>query len=262
LAEEETKEEREARRRQQWRESPESKRFTRVATAIWLVALIIIAIQWYYFTVKPDNSSFTDEEQLLTAAFVGVIVVPGVAMLILLTIRSQLVVAIEDRRRLGIEVKRLQEEERSLAEKSGDSIALPELWASTQKRIDWYHEIATTQARQSFRNGQIAAATGFFVILVVAVVAGFTSEASGSIAASVIGVAGAGLAAYIGGTFLKAQSEASEHLRSYFLQPVEFSRVLGAERLIETIKEDSERSKAVQEIVKAMMTPNPPKASS
>jgi hypothetical protein len=90
-------------------------------------------------------------------------------------------------------------------------------------------------------------------IVAVAAIAAFTTSGTGVIAASVIGVAGAGLSAYIGSTFMRAQSDASAQLREYFLQPVEFSRMLSAERLVNSIDVPADKSQAVQEIIKAMM---------
>ncbi|MCM4082192.1 hypothetical protein [Paractinoplanes hotanensis] len=40
-----------------------------------------------------------------------------------------------------------------------------------------------------------------------------------------------GAAAYVAGTFIRTQENASSHLKSYFLQPLEFSRFLAAERI-------------------------------
>jgi hypothetical protein len=145
--------------------------------------------------------------------------------------RSALQRAVQDRMRLNIATE-LRLEEREIALSGTD---FGSLWAITQKRIDYYHEIATDQARSSFRNGQLAAYAGLLVILVVAVIAGFAKNGTAAIAASVIGVAGAGLSGYIGATFMKAQAAASAQLREYFLQPVEFSRVLAAERLLDTL---------------------------
>ena len=105
-----------------------------------------------------------------------------------------------------------------------------ELWAVTQKRIDVYHEIATQQARHSFRSAQVAAYGGFAFLIAVAVFTALSKHGTAAIAASVVGVAGAGMSAYIGSTFMKAQASSSEQLSAYFLQPVQFARALSAER--------------------------------
>jgi hypothetical protein len=97
---------------------------------------------------------------------------------------------------------------------------------------------------------------------VVAGIAAFTKSGTGAIAASAIGVAGAGLSGYVGATFMKSQAASAEQLRAYFLQPVEFARVLAAERLLDKV-EPGERARIVERIVQSM-TPihdeQPPKS--
>ena len=63
---------------------------------------------------------------------------------------------------------------------------------------------------------------------------------------------GGGLSAYISSTFMKAQAEASAQLREFFFQPVEFARVLAAERLLEGM-EEVDRSKTRSTMIAAMM---------
>lgn len=157
-----------------------------------------------------------------------------------------------DRIRFGL-VDALQRDEKQIAEQAQDGqLDLPSLWAATQRRIDVYHEIATSQAASSFKIGQIAMISGFGVVVLLGIVAAFAKDGTASIAASVAGVAGAAMGAYIGSTFMKAQAEASAQLSQFFLQPVEFARLLGAERLLETL-EPSERSVAVQRVIETMM---------
>jgi len=86
----------------------------------------------------------------------------------------------------------------------------------------------------------------------VAGIAAFTKTGTAAIAASVIGVAGAGLSGYIGATFMKSQAASGEQLRAYFLQPVEFARILAAEWLLEKVDESPERAKVIERIVQAI----------
>ena len=57
---------------------------------------------------------------------------------------------------------------------------------------------------------------------------------------------------YIGSTFMKAQTEASQQLQQFFLQPVEFFRLLGLERLLDLMSPE-EKARAIQRIVDSMM---------
>jgi hypothetical protein len=126
---------------------------------------------------------------------------------------------------------------------------LPSLWEITQKRLDYYHEIATGQARRSFRNAQIAMGAGL-LILAAAVFISFVARSQvASIVAGALGGVGAALASYIGRTFIRAQENTAEHLRSYFLQPLEFSRFLAAERLLDTMQGDA-RNVAAQDLIR------------
>lgn len=129
------------------------------------------------------------------------------------------------------------------------------LWELTQKRIDYYHEIATNQARRSFITSQVATGAGFVLIISVAVIAARTTNPISAISAGVVGVVGGGLSAYIGATFMRAQTEATAQMRQFFIQPVEFHRILGAERLMENL-EPEQKADAVQMIIRSLMFPS------
>lgn len=133
------------------------------------------------------------------------------------------------------------------------------LWAVTQQRINLYHRIATTQATRSFVSSQVATGAGFTLLIVFGFIASQATSPTAAISAGAVGVVGGGLSAYIGATFMKSQSEATAQLRQFFLQPVEFARVLGAERLIETLDDKNQKAEAVQRIVSSMITTTAPK---
>ncbi|KTS55747.1 hypothetical protein NS206_14875 [Microbacterium testaceum] len=147
----------------------------------------------------------------------------------------------------------LQERERGLAQ-SGEPLSLAALWSVTQERIEYYHQIVTTQSEVSFRNGAVTSYLGLGLLLTLAIVAVF---AGGNLATSVtigaLGAVGAALSAYLGATFIKLHTESSAQLREFFSQPVEFSRLLGAERLIESLP-PAERAESVQLVIRAMMS--------
>ncbi|HVF03563.1 MAG TPA: hypothetical protein VNA20_01865 [Frankiaceae bacterium] len=126
------------------------------------------------------------------------------------------------------------------------------LWAATQKRLDYYHQIATGQAENSFRVGQVAAGSGLLVILGCAIAAAFAKSAAATVAASLLGVAGGGLAGYIGATFMRMHENASDQLRAYFLQPLEFSKILAGERLLAAIDDPVAKTYAVQTLIESL----------
>lgn len=138
-------------------------------------------------------------------------------------------------------------------------LALPELWAVTHRRLDHYHGIALGQARQSFRNAQIAMMIGFALLAAFTAIALTASTTAGSVVAGGLGAASAALAGYVSRTFIKSQETAAGHLRAYFDQPLEFSRYLAAERLVADANLSEERrSEVVSLLVQAMIAgPSP-----
>lgn len=142
-------------------------------------------------------------------------------------------------------------------------LALAELWAATHARLELYHKIATGQARQSFRNAQVAMVMGFVLLVAFVVVALNASTTAGSIVAGGLGAVSAALAGYVSHTFVRSQEAAAGHLRSYFDQPLELSRFLAAERLIADGKlSDEQRAEVLMTLVQAMVAgpPQPPVA--
>lgn len=111
-------------------------------------------------------------------------------------------------------------------------LELAALWDTTHARLDLYHQIATGQAKTSFRNAQIAMGVGFLLLILFAGVALWASTTAVAIVAGGLGAVSAALAGYVAKTFIRSQEAAATHLRSYFDQPLELSRYLAAERLV------------------------------
>ncbi|MFC9132884.1 hypothetical protein ACFT4A_39440 [Streptomyces sp. NPDC057099] len=126
----------------------------------------------------------------------------------------------------------------------------------THTRLDLYHDIATGQARRSFRNAQVAMITGFLLLIVFVAVALQASTTAGSVVAGGLGAVSAALSGFVARTFVKSQETAAAHLRAYFDQPLEFSRYLAAERLIaDSSLSDEQRAEVLAALVQAMVTP-------
>jgi len=141
-----------------------------------------------------------------------------------------------------------------------DHLSLPALWEVTHKRLDLYHQIATGQARTSFRNAQVAMAIGFALLVGFAIAATLARTTAGSVVTGSLGAVAAAFAGYISHTFVRSQENAAIHLRAYFDQPLEFSRYLAAGRLLNVaIDKLSEEQRAVitSELLRAMVTPRP-----
>jgi hypothetical protein len=146
--------------------------------------------------------------------------------------------------------KKIEAEEARLA--TQDVIPLPQLWAVTQKRLDFYHGIATVQARVSFRYAQAARVAGFLTVILATIFAATAATTTASVVIAVLGGVGAALSAYIGNTFVRTQESAAGHLKSYFLQPLEFSKYLAAERLMR-FSSESNRDAIIAPMVLAML---------
>ncbi|MGI5238259.1 hypothetical protein [Dactylosporangium sp. CA-139066] len=130
---------------------------------------------------------------------------------------------------------------------------LRQLYRSTQTRIERYHQIATDQARVSFRNAQMATAAGFAVLCIATVAAVFTHSTTGAIAAGSLGITGSVLAAYIGRTFVSAQESTSARLQAYFAEPFELSRILSARLLLNEITGRTEREAAIADLARTIV---------
>ncbi|MEV1248144.1 hypothetical protein ACIBO2_54685 [Nonomuraea sp. NPDC050022] len=149
--------------------------------------------------------------------------------------------------------RELAKAERELTD--AEELTLPALWKVTHARLDYYHEIATGQARQSFRNAQIAMATGFILLVGFAVLAFFARTTTGAIVAGTLGAVATTFAAYISRTFVRSQESSAAHLRSYFGQPLEFSRYLAAERLLHRIEklEPEQRATLASDVLRGIL---------
>ncbi|MFE3486378.1 MULTISPECIES: RNA-binding domain-containing protein [Streptomyces] len=148
----------------------------------------------------------------------------------------------------------------SEAEAEDDArLTLSALWAVTHRRLDHYHTIALKQAAKSFRNAQIAMSFGFMLLVGFAAIAFWASTTAGAVVAGALGAVSAALAGYVSRTFVRSQETAAGHLRSYFDQPLEFSRYLAAERLIADARLDSgQRAEILGGLVQAMVLGQPP----
>ncbi|MFI5739141.1 hypothetical protein ACIA9I_12300 [Streptomyces anulatus] len=140
------------------------------------------------------------------------------------------------------------------------TLGLPELWEATHARLDLYHQIATGQAKTSFRNAQVAMGTGFLLLVLFAGIALWASTTAVAIVAGGLGAVSAALAGYVAKTFIRSQEAAATHLRSYFDQPLELSRYLAAERLVaDGDLTQEQRGEILSALVQAMVAgPQPP----
>jgi hypothetical protein len=97
---------------------------------------------------------------------------------------------------------------------------------------------------------------GFALLVVFAVLALTAQSTAGAVVTGALGATSAAFAAYVGRTFVRSQETAAAHLRSYFDQPLEFSRYLAAERLLNSIErlETDQRASITTEVLRGMLS--------
>ncbi|MEV6608781.1 MULTISPECIES: hypothetical protein [unclassified Kutzneria] len=237
-----------------WRGSPERRRQRRGG---WLTVLVAVAVGVASFVLYRNYRITLGFEQVLPgqipylALAVATAVLFGLlALFVNLAYRDALQREHADRWQVEETRRRLERAEEA-ADKRGP-LELTALWALTQRRLDYYHALATSQAERSFRHAQRAVVVGFAVLVVAVAVVASTGSTVIVIAAGSIGVVGAALAAYLGRSFLRAQESTSERLRLYFSQPFAFSRQLSAERLL-ILLDSEDRAAAVRDLIRAIM---------
>lgn len=243
-----------------WRDSHEYQRMTRWQLAVCLPLTAALVIVGYLAGAQGwlfPEGLYAPAEFRWSVVGVALAVVLGYGGMGLFLYRQTRQRYFVVRQRLGL-ANKLEDREREIAE-SGQALDLASLWAITQQRIEYYHQIATSQSESSFRSGTIASFAGFVLLLIVGVVGAFSTSLTASIAVGAVGAAGAAMAAFLGSTFMKTQAASTEQLRQFFIQPVEFSRVLAAERLIESLPA-GDRAESVKLVLASMLGPSgPPK---
>ncbi|MFF0395140.1 hypothetical protein ACFYSJ_05040 [Streptomyces sp. NPDC005248] len=145
------------------------------------------------------------------------------------------------------------------------TLGLAELWETTHARLGLYHEIATGQAKSSFKSAKWSMWAGFALLILFVILALAASTTAGAIVAGGLGAVSAALSGYVSKTFVRSQEAAAGHLRSYFDQPLELSRYLAAERLIaDGDLSQEQRAEVLSALVQAMVAgppaPQPPVA--
>jgi hypothetical protein len=235
-----------------WRLSPERRRQRRGG---WLTVVVAVAVGVASFVLYRDHGitlglDLPDLIPYGVLALATAVVFWLLTLFVTLAYRDALQREHSERWQVA-ESRRLLERAEQASDKRGP-LDLTVLWALTQRRLDYYHALATFQAERSFRHAQRAVFVGFAVLVAAVVVVALTGSTVITIVAGSIGVIGAALAAYLGRSFLRAQEATTERLQLYFSQPFAFSRQLSAERLL-ILLEAEDRAAAVRDLIRAVM---------
>ncbi|MFE3118770.1 hypothetical protein [Streptomyces niveus] len=280
------------------REEPtaqQSGRSARLTAALWaLCAVISVAVGATFYALRPENGQAEQNEEILASLSV-IATVSTVLLGALLSwreARGERQNVESSRERLADAEERLvgslteqatnahrsegpmfpegegprsgveEDERRPVSRPAGANLALPHLWEATHARLKLYHDVALGQANRSFRSAHAAMWLGFLALALFVAVAFNASTTAGSIVAGGLGAVAAGLAGFIGRTFVRSQEHAAEHLRSYFDQPLEMARYLAAERLVADANlPDEQRAEVLAAIVTAMVAGPQPQPS-
>ncbi|MBC3843592.1 hypothetical protein GXW82_35455 [Streptacidiphilus sp. 4-A2] len=243
-----------ARRRQAWLGSPELERWDRTRNRFLYGTLPVAGLgflgEWAYNN-HIDHTKAIQTMAITCATYLYL----GIPLLAAANIRARR--NFQDKTLIGIALEELRRAEDEAAE---PDVSFHTLWVATQRRLDYYHKIATSQAEKSFLYGQIAAGAGFLILVTSAVVAAFARTNTASVVIGATGITASGIGAYMGSTFLKIQERASQQLGAYFAQPLEFSKFLAAERLLQSLDQEGKNA-AVRDIISAISGAPPAKES-
>ncbi|MFI6236807.1 hypothetical protein ACIBD9_24885 [Micromonospora sp. NPDC050784] len=240
-----------------WHRSEERRRVIKAFTwvvAADLLAVTLVGLVRYIYVFKFSSSLFTSPiEAGLQASTLalGISLYPLVGFIFYRRTQFRLYRDRVELERAKVEV---QDAESKLADRDSLHFDFPSLWGVTAKRLDYYHEIATQQANASFRRAQWAMGSGFAILLLSLITSLVAKTLVSSVTVAFIGGLSAALGGYIGRTFLRSQEAASEKLQGYFYQPLELSRILIAERLLQDLPEDR-RAEGTLRIIEGIVRP-------
>jgi hypothetical protein len=246
-----------------WRTSPEHRRQVRGG---WFTVLVVIALGVTSYVLYRDYRVSVGLERflgpdlaLLALAVVTALVVAVLALLVNLAYRDALQREYLDCQRVA-DARRLLDRAEQTADRQGP-LDLNALWSLTQRRLDYYHALATSQAERSFRQAQRAVVVGFAVLVIAVVAVAFTGVLAVAVVAGSVGVVGALVAVYLGRSFLRAHEGSVNRLHDQFSEPSAFSRQLSAERLL-ILLEAEDRAAAVRDLIRAVVAMPPASAES
>jgi hypothetical protein len=237
-----------------WRASPEHRRQVRGG---WLTVLVVIAVGVTSYVLYRDYHVSLGVERFLgpdlaapALAVATALVFAVLALLVNLAYRDALQREHLDQRRVA-EARRLLDHAEQTADRQGP-LDLNALWSLTQRRLDYYQTLATSQAERGFRQAQRALVLGFAVLVIAVVAVALTGTTVAAIVAGSVGVVGALVAVYLGRSFLRAHEAAVIRLHERFAEPSAFSRQLSAERLL-ILLEAEDRAAAVRDLIRAIV---------
>jgi hypothetical protein len=152
------------------------------------------------------------------------------------------------------EQRELEAKARENVAESADEIDnakdLVQLIKANRKQMAAYDVLAQAQAKNAFRNSQIAMAAGLIVLLAGAAVAISAPSVATKVAAASLTAIGGAVSGFIAQTFLRTYSDAVKQLNFYFQQPLITSYVLTAQRLAGELSSKERCDEALDGLIK------------
>jgi hypothetical protein len=235
-----------------WYESPEFVKLRRQRRLL-LIALLSILAATICLTFTLVVLVRTDWRNWSPLTFSGLVVAACIAWFWLLVVRNSKATfhLLRESYLADANARDLPSQER-LPDRWLTDPDLQNLIILNRTQIGVYQDIATGDAKRAARNCQVAMSFGFLILIVGAVTAIRTSDATSKIVVGALASLGSILSGYIGQTFLKAQDHAMKQLNYYFRQPLVTSYMLAAERL--TLKlSGNTRESVVKDLIKNIL---------
>lgn len=136
---------------------------------------------------------------------------------------------------------------------------LSNLWRANEEQIKGYHRLVLNYAASTRLTTQLVMLAGFLFLLAVSIFAIFSHTLASAVASSVVATAGAAVTGFIARAILRNSESSSREVVNFFSHPLETQRILTAQRLIETMPEESQQQAKLQ-MIKALTQANRTKA--
>jgi Flp pilus assembly protein TadB len=119
---------------------------------------------------------------------------------------------------------------------------LQSLWRYNKDQLQRYHHLVLNYATSARRTTQLTLTTGFAFLLIIGIVAVLARTVPGAIASSVVVAAGAAVTGFVAQAVLRNSDTSSKEVSAFFSHPLDFERMLAAERIIQEMPEASQEA--------------------
>jgi hypothetical protein len=229
----------EGRRRAQWARWVERRAyvFGGVAIAVGFAAVTAVIL------VLGEKMHITQETRWIVAVSSGTL---AWLFLVVAVVLPGLREARTEQRALEAEAR---EQVAASADALDDAKDLVALIKANRRQMSAYDVLAQAQAQTAFRNAQLAMGAGLLVLVGGSIVAISAPSVATKVATASLTAIGGALSGFIAKTFLVTYRSAIDQLNFYFEQPLITSYLLAAQRLINELKDETQRDAALDKVI-------------